>query len=263
MNEKSFKIRDLRKKEQFIVDDAYINGYAIQAGIYGTGVYLELCRHAGRDQTAFPSIEHMAEKLGIGRDSVIEGIKKLQEFNIIQVKRLGKRLCNQYTLLDKSEWVKSATATSPKGGCSRSQRLGEVAPSDSKDAHSKDAHNILPASPPASGSSQGVGEELVIEPSDDFTPSRALQRREAKERGYKGAETNPLLAWGEARVGRRFPNPLKQKRFIADMLRVGYSSEAIKEAWLELEDSEWWLKRGFDFADVAGQIGKLKVRRRA
>ena len=124
---------------------------------------------------------------------------------------------------------------------------------------------LLPASPlsEARGSSQGEGEDLEVVPSDDFTPSRALQRREAKERGYKGAETNPLLAWGEARVGRRFPNPLKQKRFIADMLRVGYSSEAIKEAWLELEDSEWWLKRGFDFADVAGQIGKLKVRRRA
>jgi hypothetical protein len=102
------KVRDLRVKEKFIVDDNYLNGYARVCGIYATGVYMALCRHASKYQVAFPGIELIAKKLKISRSSVIRGITKLEEFNIIRVSRgkntKGQQAVNTYALLDKSCW---------------------------------------------------------------------------------------------------------------------------------------------------------------
>lgn len=99
-----FKIRDLRKKEQFMMDDTYLNGYAKKCGIYATGVYLSLCRHANKDQKCWPSIRKMAEELNISSVMVQRGLKILCECNIIQKEQLGKGSNNRYYLIDKSDW---------------------------------------------------------------------------------------------------------------------------------------------------------------
>jgi hypothetical protein len=57
-----FLVRDLRNKQHFIVDDAYLNGYAKLCGPNATLVYLCHCRHADRHQESFPSVQLMAEK---------------------------------------------------------------------------------------------------------------------------------------------------------------------------------------------------------
>ena len=102
------KVRDLRRKEKFVIDDDYLNGYARVCGIFATGVYIAICRHANKLQTAFPSIELMAKKLKISDSSSKRGVKKLEEFNIIKVTRgknnKGRHTVNTYTLLDKSVW---------------------------------------------------------------------------------------------------------------------------------------------------------------
>ena len=102
------KVRDLRVKEKYFIDDIYLNGYAKHCGIFATAVYNAICRHAGREQTAFPSIELMAKKLKISCSSVKRGVKKLEEFNIIRATRRknkkGWHKVNTYILLDKSVW---------------------------------------------------------------------------------------------------------------------------------------------------------------
>ena len=102
------RIRDIKVKGKFFINDAYINGYAKYCGVYGTGVYNAICRHASAKQTAFPGIDRMAKKLNISRSSVIRGIEKLEEYNIIKVVRKkdlrGRQRVNTYTLLDKSVW---------------------------------------------------------------------------------------------------------------------------------------------------------------
>jgi len=50
MQDKTFDVRDLRKKEQYITDDLFLNGYARFLGIYAVGVYGSLCRHANKEQ---------------------------------------------------------------------------------------------------------------------------------------------------------------------------------------------------------------------
>ena len=102
------KVRDLRIKEKFMVDDAYLNGYARVCGIYATGVYLALCRHCSKNQLSFPGIDLISEKLSISRPSVIRAIAMLEKYNIIKVTRgkdkQGRQKSNVYILLDKSIW---------------------------------------------------------------------------------------------------------------------------------------------------------------
>jgi len=105
-----FKVRDLRQKDQFKIDDAYLNGYAKICGKYSTLVYVSLCRHAEfNTQKAFPAQELMAKQHNISVKSVRVGIKNLIEYNIIfaKLERNGGKFANYvYYLIDKSEWVK-------------------------------------------------------------------------------------------------------------------------------------------------------------
>lgn len=111
MEIEKFKIRDLRKKEQYKIDDEYLNNYAKLVKPTATAVYNSLSRHAGfHTQESFPSEKLIAEEHGIEVRSVRRAIKKLKEYNIIKVKQVknkkGNWLNNVYFLLDKTEWVK-------------------------------------------------------------------------------------------------------------------------------------------------------------
>src|SRR3954451_15405663 len=123
--EDQFLVRDLRNKQHFIVDDAYLNGYAKLCGPNATLVYLCLCRHADRHQESFPSVQLMAEKTGISRDSVMRGIKKLIEWNIIGKERErrqdAKWLNNRYILLDKTVWKQKPSSTEQLGAKSQNE----------------------------------------------------------------------------------------------------------------------------------------------
>ena len=101
--------------------------------------------------------------------------------------------------------------------------------------------------------------ELI--PDDDLTPVGEVKRRQARSDGYKGEQTNPLLAWAEERMGHKFTTPLKQKKAISKMLYAGYKPEQIKKCWEELEDDEFWNDKGFDFMTVLNQISKAKVKK--
>lgn len=138
----AIKLRDMRESF-FLVNNEYLNGHAALCGIYATGVYFELCRHATKEQTAFPSIDHVAEKLSINRSTVIESIKILEKYNLIRKEKISGRN-SVYYLLDKSEWSshQSARTTSrpeqPVGHTdytSRPHRLEPVGHTDPKNTN--------------------------------------------------------------------------------------------------------------------------------
>ncbi len=110
--EKSFQVRDLRQKQWFIVDDAYLNGFARLLGPYASMVYFTLCRHADSRQLCFPSISLIAEKVGISERQVMRCIRKLQEHNIIRIKKRPRHNANVYHLLDKTQWIRAASSDS-------------------------------------------------------------------------------------------------------------------------------------------------------
>jgi len=135
-NSQQFEIRDLRRKDKFFIDDLYLNGYAKKCGVYATGVYLSLCRHADKHQRCFPSWKKIAEELRISTKQVGRSIKILESFNIIKKFRVGKKLNNRYVLLDKSEWVDS-----PFIKDYQSNHIITDSPFHSKDTHNKDTNN--------------------------------------------------------------------------------------------------------------------------
>ena len=144
------KIRDLRKKEKYQVDDAYLNGFARICGWQATLVYNSLCRHADRDQYSFPSIEQMSRQHGVSRPTIIKGVSALAEHNLIVVtkKRSGKGrfINNGYVLLDRSQWTKNLQKASEKSktqvnDVDMDQPRVQVNDVDCKDTHIiKDTH---------------------------------------------------------------------------------------------------------------------------
>lgn len=104
-----------------------------------------------------------------------------------------------------------------------------------------------------------VGEEdITVETDEEYTPTKTLKRNEAVAGGYKGHLTLPLLKWAEGKMKRKFTSPMKQKKFISTMLASGYDENKIKAEWERLENDVFWGERGFDFSNVANEIGKQK-----
>ena len=144
--EKKIRIIDKRTKEKFLMDDAYYNGYAKICGWKASIVYFSLCRHVNKDQYCFPSVEYMSKQNGVGRNTILSGIKTLKEWNIIDIEKIRDRggiwKNNAYTLLDKSVWKKHQVPVEdldnqvPVGTEPRpSGKLDQVPVEDTKETH--------------------------------------------------------------------------------------------------------------------------------
>jgi len=140
MEKEQSKIRDLRKKEKFFIDDAYLNGWAKLCGAYTTAVYCSLCRHANfYSQECFPSIQLISDELNISKKRVKKSIGTLRAYKIINVSQekdeRGRFKNNVYILLDKSKWSQSprglagatditeGSATVPREGVHKDNKL--------------------------------------------------------------------------------------------------------------------------------------------
>ena len=104
MEEKQLEIRDQRDRGWYWSNNEFLNGYVRFIGVYANGVYNSLCRHADKKQKCWPSIETICEELGIGKNSVVESIKRLEFWQIITKVRVGKMCNNRYILNNKKEW---------------------------------------------------------------------------------------------------------------------------------------------------------------
>ena len=65
-----------------------------------------------------------------------------------------------------------------------------------------------------------------------------------------------LLKWAEERRKKKFANPLSQFKAMKMARNVKITREQIKEKWLEMEEQDYWIKRGFDFHDIISQLDK-------
>ncbi len=149
MKRGEFLIRDTRNKQHYLVDDEYLNGHAKVCGIFATGVYNALCRHADfHTQTTFPSVELMATKLAISRHSVHKGLALLEKYNIISRERVrnpktGRWKHNSYVLIDKSQWLPCAPQRhgEPCAPQRHGDRIDHASVRGTKDSHVfKDSH---------------------------------------------------------------------------------------------------------------------------
>jgi len=151
MMEKQLKVRDLRQKEKFVIDDTYLDKYARILGIPASAVYMSLCRHADRNQECFPAQVLIAREHNISMRSVKRAIKILKEANIIAVRRErlshGRWGNNVYVLLDRSQWRPPWVLHVPwtirgqkrhQPGDNKDQTRGHQSPT--KETHRKETH---------------------------------------------------------------------------------------------------------------------------
>ncbi len=97
-------VRDFRDKGFFMVDDRYLNGWIKICGRTAAVVYFVLCRHANTEQSCWPHIETIAEKVGASERTIKRAIRKLASHKIIAIGRKSDG-SNYYDLLDKSCWI--------------------------------------------------------------------------------------------------------------------------------------------------------------
>jgi hypothetical protein len=182
---REIKIRDLRRKEKFVIDDEYLNGYARLCGWNATLVYMSICRHADKDQYSFPSIRRMAQQHNVSEKSIERGIRALEAWNIVKVikkerSQSGTWLCNGYYLLDKEEWKKKPTDCESDG---RIQQTVSPSPTDSQSvtqqthSRTKDTHtegNTYKDTHPPEQSSEGRVVNELIDLFKELNPSYAL-----------------------------------------------------------------------------------------
>lgn len=245
-----FVVRDLRKKDQYKIDDAYLNGYARLCGVYATAVYNSLSRHADfHTQECFPSIEKIAEQHSISKDSVIRGIKALLEWGIIAVHKekdpkTKRQLPNVYTLADKSVWKpKPQSRVADKDSesrvdisvePSRSQRQSRVADVDCKDTQFKDNTIKDTAETSSAGSKtrfNQLGAEIL----------KAFEVVDPKNKTYYGNTTQRkacdflIEEYGLEEVLKRI-GVLPQTNKLPYMPKINTPHE-LKEKWIKLQDS--------------------------
>src|SRR5262245_34816793 len=97
--------------------------YGKRLGAYGIAVYNMLVMFSGSKSEAWPSIDSLAEMIGVSRPTIIKAIDKLVELGIItKENRFDDKgqTTNLYTLIDSREWVNvvdsppSTTFTHPR-----------------------------------------------------------------------------------------------------------------------------------------------------
>lgn len=204
-----FIIRDLRRKQFFQVDDEYLNGYAKLCGIFATGVYISLCRHSDKRGICFPSIDLMSRELKVSRDSIMRGLKKLEEYKIIIKIKVqgtdGKFKRNVYNLLDKSQWKPKPSSCEPLGETeqpSSCERKNQVAVSYHKETQLKDTQ----LSNKLDGAS--TSQELKYEPIEE--------KKKGGER--RRGDINLLLAGIEKIVGTLDDTKQNQRNFAKNFI---------------------------------------------
>jgi hypothetical protein len=93
-------VRDGRKREFFMVDNAVILQHGRTIGPYGIAVYNALAMHAGRDGRCNPSVLTIANEIGASKRAVQGAIATLTEAGLldVEVQPAGPLSTNSYVL---------------------------------------------------------------------------------------------------------------------------------------------------------------------
>ena len=94
----SFFVRDMRNGEWFWIHQKILKKYGSKIKANGIAVYNSLASHSSNNEgKSFPSIDTIAEEIGVGRTTVKTALKLLVEYKLIRKER--KPRFNIYYLL--------------------------------------------------------------------------------------------------------------------------------------------------------------------
>ncbi|MFY9223229.1 MAG: helix-turn-helix domain-containing protein [Blastocatellia bacterium] len=99
----SFEVRDIRNQPWFWIDKIILNDYIEKIGAIGFLVYCTLVSYTGSSNKCWPSYSTLADKLKLGRSTVIKTIKILVEVGLIGIEKRQTQadghISNVYVLL--------------------------------------------------------------------------------------------------------------------------------------------------------------------
>jgi len=230
---RGFKVRDLRNKQFFVVDDIYLNGYARLLGAIASVVYFSLCRHADKDQLCFPSQKLIAEEFSIGERTVRDKLRLLEKCKIIRRIRekdnKGRWINNTYILLDKSEWLPKEEVAKILGISYQEEIQRQPLPVDNpeandcyiqrqplplKDTHIKYTHNNIERGIPLKDRKQLLAvRSLTSKPKKTYSSLDDIREEDLQEISNKYRVSVPFVRfclekmtnWLEAK-GKRYKN---------------------------------------------------------
>ncbi len=96
---------------------------------------------------------------------------------------------------------------------------------------------------------------------DSYDDSMDMETREPVIEKTGGNEKmKELIIWAEKRRGSKFINFPKQYKALSICKRNNIKISHVKERWQEMEQEEYWIKRGFDFMDVLASLDKKPIK---
>lgn len=113
--DRSLPIREKSKRTRYFIDNEYFGcGYGAYFSKNTTVIYNVLAKYANYEtQMCFPSLEKIIEETGIkNRNTVIDSINELCEYNIIIKFKSDKRDSNRYVLIRPEAWKLLAVSNS-------------------------------------------------------------------------------------------------------------------------------------------------------
>jgi len=80
--------------------------------------------------------------------------------------------------------------------------------------------------------------------------------------GARGPDMDVLISWAQKKMEKKFVSQGKQRKHIAAMFSANYTIEDIQKKWEHMEEDKFWGTTGFDFSNVANEIGKATKKKR-
>lgn len=219
------EIRDTRNGSWYWVNTA-VNACPHITPIDKT-VYSALCTFAGYTEIR-PSYEEISRRSSVSIRRCKESVKKLAKAGLISViQKVGRGNANIYTLLKCPKGCVSCTFLNGAENDPEKVRFTTVKGADGAPHIYKD-----------------IDKKYITE-----------ETSEKFKRKPKDQNSILIVEERERKVGRKFPNKMKQAAAVRRMLDAQYTKEQIVEEYDWLEGQPYW-KGKVDFTLVANQIHK-------
>ncbi len=252
----SVNVRDERRREFFIVDNAIIAQYGRTIGPYGIAVYNALAMHAGRSGRCNPSVLTIANEIGASKRAVQGAIATLTEAGLldVEVQPSGPTSTNAYIL--NTVGAPGACGAPPPdalgapGACGAPKQEETIPPfakaQGGTDIPAPASSTPTPAAPTPKASTRSARQAKP--PKAKADPTRSATSREILE-AITEIQGFPVAGWARNRAG------------VNVMLDQGYTSDEIVTAWRLCIEEGWHAEH---YVAVTAQyvdkkIGPLKV----
>lgn len=125
MSDPKIEVRDMRQQDWVWTSKTILFDKRVDENMYK--VYAGLAAFANNEtQVAFPSIDTLRDKINMGRNSVIEALKKLEKISLIKIKKTSGK-SNVYYLMDYTAPQIVSTPEKPKDETQNLKKIPKLA----------------------------------------------------------------------------------------------------------------------------------------